>query len=155
MKIGASSVTRQVAPALNRVVIHQSRPVEPALNQVVIQQSRPAVESPFWVTFLFGNVSRCNGCKGKIQRLDGKLLPAPDDLVVGHKEFVIFINPKSGRYEQSWDKRNVYYHPRRACVAPHFLDFNPQHHIKIGNEVKAKLVPEHLRYLQSEFNFVP
>ena len=126
----------------------------PALNKVAIQQSRPAVDSPFWVAFLFGNVSRCNGCKGKIQRLDGKPLPPPDDLVLGHKEFVVFINPKSGRFEQSWDKRNVYYHPRMACVAPNFLDFDPQQHIRVGNDVKARLGPEHIRHLQTEFNIV-
>lgn len=59
-----------------------------------------------WITFVFGNVSRCNGCKGKIKSLvDNKPLPPSEDLVLGHKEFVIFFsNPKTGHYEQSWGK---------------------------------------------------
>lgn len=105
-------------------------------NNVVIQQSRPKVESPFWIAFIFGNVSRCNGCKGKLKHhQDNTPLPPPDDLILGHKEFVIYINPKTGRFEQSWDKRNVYYHLRNTCVAPNFLDFNPLLHIKINNDV--------------------
>ena len=30
------------------------------------QDQRPCVDTPFWLAFIFGNVSRCNGCKGKI-----------------------------------------------------------------------------------------
>lgn len=30
------------------------------------QDQRPGVDMPFWLAFIFGNVSRCNGCKGKI-----------------------------------------------------------------------------------------
>lgn len=150
--IQVSNSTVQIGAYRPSSVSRAPREGEPALNQVVIQQSRPAVESPFWVAFLFGNVSRCNGCKGKIQRLDGKPLPPPDDLVLGHKEFVVFINPKSSRFEQSWDKRNVYYHPRKVCIAPNFLDFDPRQHIRVGSDVRARLQPEHIRYLQTEFN---
>ena len=90
-------------------------------QQMSTPQQRPFVDSPFWVRFIFGNISRCNGCKGKISRGgDKKLLPPPDDIVLGHKEYVIFHNPRSGNFEQSREKRNVYYHPWKTCVAPHF-----------------------------------
>jgi hypothetical protein len=95
----------------------------PCTQGRISQQStsqRPSVETPFWVTLLFGNVSRCNGCKGKIAR--GPDNKPPDNLVLGHKEFVIFSNPKTGRFEQSWEKRNVYYHQWKNCVAPNFAD---------------------------------
>ena len=52
---------------------------------------RPHVDSPFWLTFIFGNVSRCNGCKGKISRRpDNKLLPPPDDIVLGTRSMLYF-----------------------------------------------------------------
>ena len=31
---------------------------------------RPAIDSPFTVDFVHGNISRCNGCKGRISRGD-------------------------------------------------------------------------------------
>ena len=113
---------------------------------------RNDVETPFWLTFIFGNVSRCNGCKGKIFRGEGeKLLPPPDDLVLGHKERVLYQNPHSGRFELSRDKRNVYYHPWRICVAPYFRDFRPQVHITIHENVRSKLLPAHKSFLKTEF----
>ncbi len=54
--------TIQVSNSTVKIGAYQPSPVRSAPNQVLIQQSRPLVESPFWVTFLFGNVSRCNGC---------------------------------------------------------------------------------------------
>lgn len=122
---------------------------------VFIQPQRPMVDSPFWVAFLFGNVSRCNGCKGKISRqINNKPLPPPDDLILGHKEYVIFLNPKSGRFEQSWDKRNVYYHPRKACIVPNFSDFDAVKHIQVNSEVQSKFTIDHLQHLRNEFGIV-
>ena len=90
------------------------------------------VETPFWIVFIFGNISRCNGCKGRISRsVDNKVLPPPDDIVLGHKEYVVYQNSRSGLFEQSKDKRNVYYHPWKTCIAPHFMDFDPDRHIVI------------------------
>lgn len=41
----------------------------------------------FWIVFVSGNISRCQGCGNKIMRnADGKALPPPNDLVVQHKE---------------------------------------------------------------------
>ena len=104
---------------------------------------RPSVESQFWVAFIFGNVSRCQGCKGRIARGENKsLLPPPNDIVLGHKEHVVYQNARSGLFEQSAEKRNVYYHPWRTCVVPHFTHFNAAHHIYISPAVKHKLLPQ-------------
>ena len=55
------------------------------------QLSRPCVESPFWLTFIFGNVSRCNGCKGRILRSDDKKpLPPPNDLVLYRSQEICY-----------------------------------------------------------------
>lgn len=117
-----------------------------------LPRERPCVETSFWLVFIFGNISRCNGCKGKICRdVNKKLLPPPDDIVLGHKKFVVFQNPNSGIFEQSREKRNVYYHPWLTCIAPHFRDFNPDHHIIISEAMKVKLHSEHKKYLENEF----
>ena len=52
-------------------------------QQMSTPQQRPFVDSPFWARFIFGNISRCNGCKGRISRGDKKLLPT-----LCHKEYV-------------------------------------------------------------------
>ena len=119
------------------------------------QHQRPCVDTPFWLAFIFGNVSRCNGCKGKIARdVNNKALPPPDDIVFGHKEYVIFHNVCSGMYEQSREKRNVYYHTWKTCIAPHFSDFNPSKHVLISDSVKEKLVPAHQALIAQEFGLM-
>ena len=62
---------------------------------VVQQEPRPSVSSPLWLCFVRGNISRCNGCKGKIGRMSKKILPPPDDVVLRHKETVVFQNPNT------------------------------------------------------------
>ena len=97
------------SPAFAPVVSSQATS-EPGPGMIRPQTQRPAIESPFWLAFIFGNVSRCNGCKGRISRdQKKKLLPPPDDIVFGHNQHVIFHNQRSGIFEQSHDKRNVYY----------------------------------------------
>jgi len=60
---------------------------------------KPAVENLFTVVFIDGNISWCNGCKGRIKRgEDGKPLPAPCDLVLRHPEYVVYQNPKTGLF---------------------------------------------------------
>ena len=66
----------------------------------------------FYITYISRNISRCQGCSGKILRTStGKPLPPPDDLVVQHKEHVLFQNQKTGNFQLSHDFCNVYYHP--------------------------------------------
>jgi len=113
---------------------------------------KPAVENLFTVVFIHGNISRCNGCKGRIKRgEDGEPLPAPGDLVLRHPEYVVYQNPKTGLFRQSCDKRNVYYHPQRTCVAPNFLNFVPEQHIHVDLATIDKLSREHKELLFSEF----
>ena len=100
------------------------------------------------MVFIHGNISRCNGCKGHIKRgEDGKPLPAPGDLVLRHPEYVVYQNPKTGLFRQSCDKRNVYYHPQRTCVAPNFLNFVPEQHIHVDLATIDKLSREHKELL--------
>ena len=94
--------------------------------------------NPFWVCFVRGNISRCNGCKGKIGRkAAGKPLPPPGDLVLQYQEYVIFQNPKTGTFQQSQQLCNVYYHAQKTCVVPNFPGFNPAMNVKCDENVKA------------------
>lgn len=127
----------------------------PRLVSPVGQVQQRLVDTPFWLVFIFGNISRCNGCKGKILRDDNKRpLPPPDDIVFGHKEYVIFNNPKSGMFEQSREKRNVYYHPCSNCIVPYFIDFDPNRHIVIPENTKHLLQVQHRQLLKREFNLI-
>ena len=119
---------------------------------VVQQEPRPSVSSPLWLCFVRGNISRCNGCKGKIGRMGKKPLPPPDDVVLRHKETVVFQNPNTGNYQASYEPRNVYYHAWKTCVAAHFCNFNPAMHIKIEEAVKQGLTAVHIQHLAQEFN---
>lgn len=122
-------------------------------SSVSSRLQRPCVSSPFWLVFIFGNVSRCNGCKGRISRgEDKKPLPPPDDIVFGHKEYIIYQNSKSGNFEQSREKRNVYYHPWRTCIAPHFCDFDATRHITVPESVSEKLTSIHRAFILKEFS---
>ena len=127
-------------------VVSQSSAISP-------QQQRPRVDTPFWMVFIFGNVSRCNGCKGRISRgEDKKPLPPPDDIVLGHKEYIVYHNSKTGNFEQSREKRNVYYHPWRTCIAPNFCDFDPTQHIIVPDSVRGKLLTVYKALILREFS---
>ena len=67
------------------------------------------------------------------------------------REYVIFQNQRSGMFEQSRDKRNVYYHPWKTCIAPHFSDFDPKKHIVVLESVKGKLLHMHKQFILKEF----
>jgi len=62
---------------------------------------------------------------------------------------VVYLNSRTGVYDQSKDDRNVYYHTYRTCVASHFLDFDT-HHIKVDAAVELSAL--HLRHLREEFD---
>ena len=115
----------------------------------------PSVIDPnylFWVVLLSGNISRCQGCLGKISRSsDGKVLPPPDDLVLQHKEQVLFNNPKTGMYQLSRDYRNVYYHARLSCVKRKFPTFQPGQHCRVSCDTFSKLTSVHKDYITKEF----
>ena len=68
-----------VHPSLQASTHTCCSPVPPLASDV----HRSDVGSPFWLCFVHGNISRCNGCKGRIARgQDKKPLPPPDDLVI-------------------------------------------------------------------------
>ena len=88
----------------------------------------------------------------KNRRGEGKaLLLPPDDSVLGHKEYVVYQNLHSGNFEMSREKRNVYYHPWKACIASNFRDFSPRYHITISDHVKNNLQDVHKLFLKLEF----
>ena len=78
----------------------------------------------------------------------GKPLPPPDDLVLQHKEQVMFQNPKTGNFQLSCDLRNVYYYARMACVRRKYPTFNGQQHLRISNDVQHCLSSQHKAYWQ-------
>ena len=123
-------------------------PVPPLASDV----HRPYVGSPFWLCFVHGNISRCNEFKGRIARgQDKKPLPPPDDLVIRCRENVLFFNPNTGVNQQSREARNVYYHPWRICIAPHFKAFIPSQHINVHREILKKFVDCHHAHIEREF----
>ena len=133
---------------------YNSLSASPHLSPASQHTPLPPDDIPFWLVFVFGNVSRCNGCKGKINRDENKRpLPPPGDIVLGHQEYVVFHNPRSGMFEQSREKRNVYYHPWRKCVVRCFSDFDPCRHIMIPDNVKRLLLSEHRSLMQQEFGY--
>ena len=126
----------------------------PQPSPSVLVQPAPKIDPNylFWVMFLVGNISRCQGCGGKIERgPDGKVLPPPNDLVLQHKERVICQNPRSGNFQLSCDLRNVYYHPRLLCLQRKFSAFQPKEHIRASNLVFARLTSKHIDHLKTEF----
>ena len=62
---------------------YSSKNSPPAASGYLLKD-RPAVERAFWVTFIFGSISRSKGCKDKILRSESKKpLPPPNDIVLG------------------------------------------------------------------------
>lgn len=56
----------------------------------------------FWLYFVKGNISRCNGCgKRDLRGDDGRPRPPPFDLCIQHREYVLFENPRTGMHQMS------------------------------------------------------
>ena len=100
----------------------------------------PIIDSNlFWVILVSGNISR-QGCANKILRdANGKPLPPPNDIVLQHKEQVLFNNPDTGIFQLSKDHQNVYYHARQSCVLKKFTTFQPNQHCLISELTLAAL----------------
>ena len=110
-------------------------------------------KQPFILAFVRGNISRCIGCGLKdLRQIDEKPHPPPGDLCIQHKENVIFENPRSGNYQLSKDKRNVYYHARFFCITKKCPDFGTGD-LKIPSDVKTKLSDMHKMYISQEFHY--
>ena len=52
------------------------------------------ISQPFWVVFLTARISRCQGCLGQIYQG-----AAPWDVVLQHKQQVLFQNPNTGTWQ--------------------------------------------------------
>ena len=90
----------------NSSPLHQSQPQSSQLHQ---SHSQP--RNPFWIVFVKGNISRCGGCGIRNMPTEaGTPHPAPDDICLQHKEYVMFENPHTGLMQWSHDLRNVYHH---------------------------------------------
>ena len=122
------------------------------LSQMLAQPQSPAgIINPnylFWVMLVSGNISRCQGCSGKIERSpNGKPLPPPDDIV----EQILFLNPNTGVFQLSHDFRNVYYHARKSCISRKFFSFQAGRHLRVNGVTLSKLTEVHTRYILNEF----
>lgn len=97
----------------------------------------PVFDMPFWLALECLEVQwlqrkNCTGCKQQgICHHQMTLFLVTKNL--------IFQNPRSGMFEQSRDRRNVYYHTWKTCIAPHFRDFDPSKHIFVSPD-KTKLI---------------
>ena len=138
---------------LNIFTFYQTQKCYPYSNTHTLCTARTMTFNFFSTLALFfrGNISRCNGCKGKIGRQGKKPLPPPDDVVLRHRETVVFQNPNTSIFQASHKPRNVYYHAWKTCVAAHFCHFNAAMHIRI-EEVKESLTTVHIRHLAEKFN---
>ena len=79
-KIGNVSGTVHLIPRPPPPLVHQS------------PGSSSSVGQPFCVMFLNARISRCQGCRGQIEQG----CPSPHDIVLQHKEHVLFQNPNTG-----------------------------------------------------------
>ena len=123
----------------------------PGASAVVNMQIPPETRDIFWLQFVKGNILCCNGCgKRNLRGEDGKPRPPPQDLCVQHKEYVLFENPHTGKYQMSMDLRNVYYHAIMTCIRQKNPHFYPDT-IRSSNDIKAKLTGIHYSHLLSQF----
>ena len=136
--------TWQSSPSLINAPMQVSTPLFYAPLYYSGETQSPA-QDPFYLTFVKGNISRCNGCKKRNLRTpQGAPHPPPNDLCLQHKEFVVFENPHTGLHQLSHDLRNVYYHAQKQCIGEHAR-------IIVPSEVRAKLNSVHMHHLMLEF----
>ena len=108
--------------------------------------SSSSVGQPFRLMFYNARISRCQGCRGEIQRG----CSSPHDVIFQHKEHVLFQNPNSGNWQMSRDLRNTYYHAKFQCLASKHPGFHPSE-ITVAQDVKNRLNQTHIHFLRQEF----
>ena len=125
--------------------LHVSNPMPP---QPLVPYSPGSLPSgqPFYVMFLNARISRCQGCHGEIEHG----CRSPNDIVLQHKEQVLFQNPNTGVWQLSRDLRNTYYHPRLVCIAMKYPDFSSSE-VRVPHAIKQRFVSSHLSLLTEEF----
>jgi len=103
---------------------------------------------PFRLHFIAGNISVCNGCKGKYKKLG-----PPHDICLQHEEWRTFTPQGSNTCQSRF--ANVYYHCSVACVMVVWPSFIPSA-IVVPVEVQSRLLPEHKQWLYASFGvYVP
>ena len=100
----------------------------------------------FRVHFISGNISVCNGCKGKYRPLG-----APYDICLQHEEWRTFTPQGSSRQHSRFG--NVYYHCSVPCVRVVWPSFIPDL-VVVPLEIKAHLQQEHKDYLFVNFGVI-
>lgn len=98
---------------------------------------------PFRVHFISGNISVCNGCKGRYRPLG-----APYDICLQHEEWRVFTPQGLSRQQSRFG--NVYYHCSVPCVQAVWPSFVPCS-VVVPHEMKACLQPEHIDWLFVNF----
>ena len=140
-----NQATNALLGIISQVISGSSTGLSPSVSSIDINYL-------FWIVFVCGNIARCQGCSGRIMRdASGKPLPPPDDLVIQHKEQVMFNNPNTGKYQLSRDYKNVYYHARLECVRQRFPTFVPIQHCRINRDTFVRFTQFHKDYIAKEF----
>ena len=129
-------------PQMNPMNTPSMRPPPPPLYH---QSPELSVGQPFRVVFSNSRISRCQGCRGKIDH-------NCDRIVLQHKEHVLFQNPHTGRWQMSQELRNTYYHARFTCLTAKHPDFTPSE-IELG-AVEGSLDLPSLNVLREEFGLI-
>ena len=72
----------------------------------------------------------------------------PNDLIVQHKEHVLFLNPKTGLFQLSYDLRNVYYNLKFGCIVKNV-------HVSIQVSICVSPIPYYLSLHLFIVNILP
>ena len=99
-----------------------------------------AEDSPFYLYFITGNISKCAGCGNKYMKPP---IP-PYDLCVQHREWRSFTT--AGQSQSKFAP--AYYHVNLPCIQKNWPQFCIND-LKINEDIAAKLTPIHLEFLNS------
>ena len=141
---------QQIYAPLIRAPVQVSMPVmyAPMYYSQSSELQKECEETPFYLVFVKGNISKCGGCgKKDLRDSSGKTHSPPEDICLQHKEFIMFDNPHTGIRQRSHDQRNVYYHARKACAE------RKSRHPKviIPAEIRVRLSTIHMHHIMQEF----
>ena len=104
-------------------------------------------QHPFHICFVAGNISVCNGCKGRYYKEAGP----PHDLCVQHEEWRTFTLSGSAIPQSRFG--NVYYHCSVNCISAVWPSFFPSLVI-VPPHMHAKLDHVHKQWISSQFGIV-
>ncbi len=105
---------------------------------------------PFFVKFLTKQIKVCQGCRGGYQRsVDGSSLPAPYDIIVGHRDHQQFQDRVTGLTRFS-KETCLHFHANPRCILLKYPTFNPTS-LQIPPAVLERLCGIHKQYLDKTF----